>query len=530
MKKITLTLCVLCAFVGNITAQNIGINNTNPQAALDLNGDLRLRSAILTLPANLNHNVDLLAAKSTVYMFAGGALTGCQITGFKGGVDGRVVTIFNNSATNDVQLYDANNPISISNSIDTTRILTGTSNTAVIKSNGTVILRYDGAKQRWTIISSHNTDGLALPATNTSLTSIQGDTSIVGNFTFTTNVTSIFPPINTLPGNVQIMPVLSDDNNSAIFSLPFTFVFDAKPYTHFILTANGFVKFLPNASGTITGSSWTNDFNSTVYFPILAPWWDDLKMYSPDGGVWMLTEGNSPNRIFQIEYICGAYTGGGPNNLRFRVSISETDQSVQYTYFQTADAASVSIGMRSEDLEYSTVNVSTNAASSNTIYQNIAGTPTPGRYYKWQQSPTSFSTIAINSTNALQKFIVQGNIVAGGNLIANNNLIIGGKIENENTIYATPYPAWSGFSTDPFGYYKDKENRVHLSGMVNNVLSGYSTIFKLPNGYIPKYECRFPVLGNNVLGYVIINTAGEINFTGTFGGNVFLDGISFRAN
>jgi hypothetical protein len=519
MKKITLTLCVLCAFVGNITAQNVGINNTNPQAALDLNGDLRLRSTILTLPANLNHNVDLITVKSSVYMFAGGALSGCQITGFKGGVDGRVITVFNNSITSTIQLYNANNPTSISNSIDTTRILTGTGNDATILQNGSVTLRYDGSKQRWTIISSHNTGGLTLPATNTSLTSINADTSIVGNFTFTTNITSILPPINTLPGNVPILGFV-DDANSPVYSLPFTFMFDGKPYTHFTATSNGFVKFLPNGSGSINGGTVTNDLNSINNVPILAPWWDDLKMYSPDGGVWMLTEGNSPNRIFQIEYICRAYIlgGVGPNNLRFRVSISEADQSVQYTYFQTADAASTSIGMLSEDLEYSTVNVATNTASSNTINQNNAGTPTPGRFYKWQQTPTTLSSISINSPGIFQ------------NLKVNGDIIIEGKIGNENTIYATPYPAWSGFSSDPFGYYKDKENRVHLSGMVNNIVSNTSTIFKLPKGYIPKYECRFPVLGNNVLGYVIINTAGEINFTGTFGGNVFLDGISFRAN
>jgi sugar lactone lactonase YvrE len=159
MKRIIFILCVLCAFVGNIAAQNVGINNTNPQAALDLQGDLRLRSAILTLPANLNNDVDLTTVKSTVYMFAGGALTGCQITGFTGGVDGRIVTIFNNSTTNAVQLYDAN--FSISPSAAANKILTGTGSNAVIYGNGSVTLRYDGAKQKWIVMSSAYTDGLS---------------------------------------------------------------------------------------------------------------------------------------------------------------------------------------------------------------------------------------------------------------------------------------------------------------------------------------------------------------------------------
>jgi FG-GAP repeat len=156
--KLFLSICIMllcmCA-----NAQNVGINNTNPQAALDLNGDLRLRSAILTLPANINNDVDLTTVKSSVYMFAGGALTGCQITGFTGGVDGRVVTIFNNSTTNVVQLYDAN--FSISPSAAANKIVTGTGSNAIIYGNGSVTMRYDGAIQKWTIIASNYVDGLS---------------------------------------------------------------------------------------------------------------------------------------------------------------------------------------------------------------------------------------------------------------------------------------------------------------------------------------------------------------------------------
>jgi FG-GAP repeat len=162
MKKTNLLVCValcFCAFVAK--AQNIGINNTNPQAALDLNGDLRLRSAILTLPNGLNNDVDLMTVKSSVYMFGGGALAvgGCQITGFTGGVDGRVVTIFNNSVNGAIQLYDAN--FSISPSAAANKILTGTGSNAIIYGNGSVTLRYDGVKQKWTVIASNYVDGLS---------------------------------------------------------------------------------------------------------------------------------------------------------------------------------------------------------------------------------------------------------------------------------------------------------------------------------------------------------------------------------
>jgi FG-GAP repeat len=161
MKQL-LSLSFLVIISMNVFAQNVGINNTNPQAALDVQGDLRLRSAILTLPAGLNNDVDLTTVKSSVYMFGGGALTinACQITGFTGGVDGRIVTIFNNSTLGAIQLYDAS--FSVSPSAAANKILTGTGNNAVISNNGSVTLRYDGAKQKWTIIASNFTEGLAI--------------------------------------------------------------------------------------------------------------------------------------------------------------------------------------------------------------------------------------------------------------------------------------------------------------------------------------------------------------------------------
>jgi hypothetical protein len=105
--------------------------------------------------------VDLTTTKSSVYMFAGGALTlgGFQISGFTGGVDGRIVTIFNNSTNGALQLYDAN--FSASLSTPTNKIVTGTGKNAVIYNNGSVTMRYDGAIQKWTIISSNYVDGLS---------------------------------------------------------------------------------------------------------------------------------------------------------------------------------------------------------------------------------------------------------------------------------------------------------------------------------------------------------------------------------
>ncbi|MBK6665206.1 MAG: hypothetical protein IPG48_03410 [Saprospiraceae bacterium] len=155
MKHIsTILLFFICTFAH---AQNIGINNTDPMAALDLKGDLRLRSETLTsVVTGLNNDVNLNTTKSSIYMFDA-LLVGIQISGFDGGgTDGRIITIFNNT-NGAVQLYN-----DYSTSLAANRIFTGTGNTAVIYQNGSVTLRYDGAIQRWTIISSNYTDGLGL--------------------------------------------------------------------------------------------------------------------------------------------------------------------------------------------------------------------------------------------------------------------------------------------------------------------------------------------------------------------------------
>jgi hypothetical protein len=159
MKKIILLLFMHIAYF--LPAQNVGINNNNPQAALDLNGDLRLRSVALSLPSGYNHNVNLITSKSSVYKFAGDALGlgGALITGFTGGADGRIITLFNNSINGVIQLLDCQNSISI-NSTESNRILTGTGKSAVIFGSGSVTLRYDGEKMKWTILSSNFTEGL----------------------------------------------------------------------------------------------------------------------------------------------------------------------------------------------------------------------------------------------------------------------------------------------------------------------------------------------------------------------------------
>ena len=199
MKKIFYFLLLVSFFQQICNAQNVGIGNTNPQAKLDIAGDVRLRSTLLTLPAGLNNNVDINTVKSSVYMFAGGALGGCQITGFSAGVDGRFITIFNNSTTAAIQLYDESSATNTSTAAN--KILTGTGNSAVVYQNGSVTLRYDGAKQRWTVTGSNFTDGLSTGGSGWGLTGNAGTTA--ANFIGTTDAQPLRFGVN--GGNAGIL-------------------------------------------------------------------------------------------------------------------------------------------------------------------------------------------------------------------------------------------------------------------------------------------------------------------------------------
>jgi hypothetical protein len=189
MKKIVILICITIHL--QIQAQNVGIKTTTPQSALDINGDFTLRKATLTLPAGASNNVDISTNKYSVYDFAGGALAGgAQIYGFAGGTDGRMVTVFNNSTTSAMQIMDESHPGSAS-SLAANRIVTGSGNGAVIYQNGSVTLRYDAQKQRWTIIGSNYTDGLSA-SPSSSVWSISG-TNILNNNTGNVGIGELTP-------------------------------------------------------------------------------------------------------------------------------------------------------------------------------------------------------------------------------------------------------------------------------------------------------------------------------------------------
>ncbi|MGL4631651.1 MAG: LytR/AlgR family response regulator transcription factor [Leadbetterella sp.] len=164
------------------------------------------------------------------------------------------------------------------------------------------------------------------------------------------------------------------------------------------------------------------------------------------------------------------------------------------------------------------------ATGNTTIDGFFVGMGSSGDAYLFNYENTNliFST---NGTDRMQ-------LTAAGNL----DFVGGGKIVNEAFQSVFFQNSWgnqnAGYSTAQ--YYKDKEGRVHIKGVVVNgtaTISG-STIFTLPVGYRP--------FGNEQLVYntfdgvtnrrVDIMPNGEVKSVNGGAALIFLDGISFRAD
>jgi hypothetical protein len=94
-------------------------------------------------------------------------------------------------------------------------------------------------------------------------------------------------------------------------------------------------------------------------------------------------------------------------------------------------------------------------------------------------------------------------------------------------------PGWQNFGTNRrAGFYMDREGIVHLQGEVKRVAGTGINIFTLPPGYAPAPEDGrfFPAITENrIVGTIIVEPTGEVNFGAGDSDAVFLDGITWRA-
>lgn len=200
-------------------AQNVGINIAAPEAALDIYGDLILRSAELTVADGTTLALNVSTNRFSYYRVTG-PTAAFTIAGISLGSEGRLVTLFNRSG-HAMQLNHLDAAAAASE-----RIITGSSGNITIADRGVINLIYDIAEQKWVVLSTNKPGGGA----------VSGGWGLVGN---SGNTAANFI------GNTDDVPLQIKTNNTTIAK------YDAAK-SNIFLGVNSGLNADPAATGTIS--------------------------------------------------------------------------------------------------------------------------------------------------------------------------------------------------------------------------------------------------------------------------------------
>lgn len=147
MQYFWITICLIFTSL-RLTAQGVGIGPATPTAALDVQGDLILRSADLVLPDGVIYNADVITERYNLYKLSG-PTGNFALAGILAAENDRMITLYNR-AGHSMEIYNED-----ANAAPGDMIYTGTGTTFAIYPGGSVTLRYDATLLRWEIVASH---------------------------------------------------------------------------------------------------------------------------------------------------------------------------------------------------------------------------------------------------------------------------------------------------------------------------------------------------------------------------------------
>jgi Secretion system C-terminal sorting domain len=130
-----------------------------------------------------------------------------------------------------------------------------------------------------------------------------------------------------------------DDVLSAAQPIGFSFDFlGTTGLTQFKASSNGFITF--NTATTATGAA--NDFTSTTYTQLVAPFWEDLYFLqtraASGSGVYIQVSGTAPNRVLTVEWAKAAsydytlFTAFQDANSNFQLKLYEGSNDIKFEY------------------------------------------------------------------------------------------------------------------------------------------------------------------------------------------------------
>ncbi|RAR46261.1 CUB domain-containing protein, partial [Flavobacterium lacus] len=220
----------------------------------------------------------------------------------------------------------------------------------------------------------------------------------------------VFTPL--VGGTSSGLAATSDDNNSGLLPIGFSFNYGGTNYTNFRVNSNGLMVFNPTGN-----TAAFNDLATTTATQrtSLAPLWDDLQCTS---GVTYQVSGTAPNRVLTVQWLNMEWNWNSTVGISFQVKLYEGTNTIEYVYRPEAGgnptgSSGASIGLMGTAAT-NFVSLSNSSAapsvSTTTATNNIGVKPASGQIYRfiptapvtytyaWSSTPEGFTSTAQNPT------------------------------------------------------------------------------------------------------------------------------------
>jgi hypothetical protein len=138
--------------------------------------------------------------------------------------------------------------------------------------------------------------------------------------------------------SVEPATYLGYDEGYSFAPIGFTFYYMGMPYRELTVYTNGFAAFnrFVNLLNIFSDTYlYTTGAIANEYINILAPWWDDLKIFPAAGcagRVWYKTTGIAPSRVFTLEWNQAMYAVGSDDTFTFQIRLHESTDVIEFVY------------------------------------------------------------------------------------------------------------------------------------------------------------------------------------------------------
>jgi hypothetical protein len=238
---------------------NVGINTTTPATYMDVNGDMSTRYTSYTASNGANNNI-VIGASSFVRIT--GPSAAFSISGIAGGVDGKLLVLFNSTSqtitiSNDNASSTAANRIWTLNSVGD----------LVFAGKVAVKLIYSAADSRWIVVSSSTT---VSTSTSGVITKKKPSDESVTSSTTLQNDNDLFIPINAndsmvIEGYLHTYTASTTPGITIAFTIPTSASMDVGLYCDDVSLGTQ-ETFILTSSGTQTGDILLNSGDIPIHF------------------------------------------------------------------------------------------------------------------------------------------------------------------------------------------------------------------------------------------------------------------------